>query len=166
MHLDWNMNVLMTMEPDTDETTETGFDQNEVPVESTSPTCKSEENNAKPGPVMLFCMVQLDKLTSKDIKYWSNPCSTGYFLHMQNSASSDSRPYRNAKQNINYFSDADTSSSEDRTVGPGKWNKPHARNIHYPSSGPSKAPIAAHLSIQKKKELAAAGGLVVITACI
>ena len=159
VHLDWDVSEIMNTSSNTCETTNGLSDQAEDSVEADLSSCNSGVISAKPVPDMISCMVQLDKLMNQDINYWSNPCSSGYFLHMRTAASTDSRPYWNAKQNINYFSDADTSSSEDCTVSPGKWSKSHVRNIYHPSRGPSKAHIAAQLSIQKKKELVAAEDL-------
>ena len=155
VHLDWDVNSVPGPSEAIYDASQQAVDTMEVDLLRSSPTlpCVNPVND------MISCMVQLDKLTTCDINYWSNPCSSGYFLCMRNPQPADSRPFRNAKQNIAYCSDADTSSSEDHTVGPGKWTKPHTKNIYYPSQGPSKARIAAHLSSQRKKELVAAEGL-------
>ena len=159
VHLEWDVDVVMNTVSNTWEANEPSSGQVNDDAEADPSTSNPPIKSAKPVPNMISCMVKLDKLTTQDIKYWSNPRSSGYFLRMRNAASTTSRPYLNANQNISYFSDAETSSSEDHTVGPGKWNKPRVRNIHHPSRGPSKARIASQLSIQKKKELAAVEGL-------
>ena len=160
VHLDWDVNVLMDTLSNTWETNESVPEQTQDTGETDPSSRNCTVNSAKLVPDMISCMVELDKLTNQDINYWSNPRSTRYFLRIRNTASTSSRPHRNAKQNISYLSDAETSSSEDHMVSPGKWNKPRVKNIHYPSSGPSRACIAAQLIIQKKKELVAAEGLV------
>ena len=132
----------------------------EVPHTSTS-TSKNQLD--------MRCVVDLPLLSNTDLEAWLKSTDVsaedGYNLRQRPASVGPvleklDRFIRDAKRNVSYIYSSESSHDEsDISVHPGRWSKLRSRNIHVPSSGPSKDQMAAQRSIQKQKENVAAQAL-------
>ena len=94
------------------------------------------------------CVVDLPLLSNIDLEAWlksaDDPTNDGYNLQQRSASacSSAEKPDRfshDAKRNVQYTYSSESSHDESNiTVRPGRWSKPHSKNVHVPLSGPSK----------------------------